>query len=110
MGHLFFYHQPQMSQTPPLTLIPPSNATASGNTVVWIMEAPDGGIPTSSLPAFDPVTFSSMLVYDAQGGTGNAIGPGSNTFNIRNNGKVLTSVTLTGTSAFDTTCTISYLP
>ena len=32
--------------------IRPANATFSGNTTEWIMEAPDGGIPTASLPAF----------------------------------------------------------
>lgn len=41
-----------------VTLAPPAGATFSGETVEWIMEAPDGGIPTSSLPQFTPLTSS----------------------------------------------------
>ena len=45
-----------------ITLAPPKNATFSGNTAEWIMEAPDGGIPISSLPAFTPVVFTDAVL------------------------------------------------
>jgi hypothetical protein len=35
-----------------LTLAPSPQAAFSGNTTEWIMEAPDFGLPTSSLPIF----------------------------------------------------------
>lgn len=41
-----------------ITLAPPPGATFAGNTIEWIMEAPDGGEPLTSLPKFTPVNFS----------------------------------------------------
>jgi hypothetical protein len=48
-----------------LMLFAPPGATALGNTVEWIMEAP-GGEPTSSLPEFTSVAFTSAVAsnYD----------------------------------------------
>jgi hypothetical protein len=44
-----------------ITLAPPPGANFNGQSCEWIMEAPDGGEPTSSLPRFTPVTFTSAL-------------------------------------------------
>ena len=73
-------------------LLAPPGATASGNTVEWIMEAPDGGEPTSSLPKFTPVVFSSAVASKA--GEPTAGNPqNGDTVNIENAaGKILTSV------------------
>jgi hypothetical protein len=48
-----------------ITLAPPPGATFDGNTAEWIMEAPDGGEPISSLPAFTPVTFTDAICCGA---------------------------------------------
>jgi hypothetical protein len=74
------------------TLLPPPGAAAQGNTVEWIMEAPDGGEPTSALPNFTPVQFTSALAsnYD-----GSIVGNPENgdTINVETaGGQVLTSV------------------
>ena len=70
---------------------PPPGATAAGNTIEWIMEAPNGGEPASSLPKFTPVVFNF-----AGGAGGDPNNPQyGDTLNIQNAvGKVLTSVTL----------------
>jgi Peptidase A4 family len=72
-------------------LAPPPGATAAGNTIEWIMEAPDGGEPTSSLPKFTPFVFSVP-----GGGSGDPNNPQiGDTLNIENvAGQVLTSVTV----------------
>jgi hypothetical protein len=76
-----------------ITLAPPPGATFAGNSVEWVMEAPDGGEPISSLPEFTPVAFTDCL----------SCGPSANFVNhqvpdIVNvetaGGKVLTSVAL----------------
>jgi hypothetical protein len=41
-----------------ITLEPPTGASFNGSSAEWIMEAPDGGEPMSSLPAFNPVEFT----------------------------------------------------
>jgi hypothetical protein len=74
------------------TLLPPPGAAALGNTAEWIMEAPDGGEPTSSLPNFTPVRFTSALAsnYD-----GSVVGNPENgdTINVETSaGTILTSV------------------
>ncbi|HEX5326565.1 MAG TPA: G1 family glutamic endopeptidase [Acetobacteraceae bacterium] len=46
-------------------LVQPPGAAAQGNTVEWVMEAPDGGEPTSSLPKFTPVRFTSAVATDS---------------------------------------------
>jgi Peptidase A4 family len=40
-----------------ILLAPPPGATASGNSIEWIMEAPNGGEPGTSIPNFTPVAF-----------------------------------------------------
>ena len=52
-----------------ITLAPPPGASFSGNSAEWIMEAPDGGEPTSSLPRFTPVNFTSAFSCAAGGKT-----------------------------------------
>jgi len=44
-----------------LTLVPPPGATFNGNSLDWIMEAPDGGEPISALPNFTPVQFTGAF-------------------------------------------------
>ncbi len=52
-----------------MTLVPPPGATFDGNSAEWIMEAPDGGEPISSLPRFTPVNFTSAFACSADGRT-----------------------------------------
>jgi hypothetical protein len=52
-----------------LTLVPPPGATFDGNSAEWIMEAPDGGLPTAALPDFTPVQFTTALACGADGRT-----------------------------------------
>lgn len=76
-----------------VTLAPPVGATFSGETVEWIMEAPDGGIPTSSLPKFTAVNFVAAFGCDTSGKmTGNP--KNGDTVNIVNGTKTLTSTTV----------------
>jgi hypothetical protein len=85
-----------------ITLAPPPGATFNGSSYEWIMEAPDGGEPTSSLPKFTPVTFTSAVAC-GPGPSGNpAI---ASTMNIETtSGKVLTKV-----SVGNDTTTISFI-
>jgi hypothetical protein len=85
-----------------VTLAPPATATFSGETVEWIMEAPNGGLPTTSLPKFTAVTFTSAFGCNS-GDTVVANPQTSSTVNIVSTTKTLTSVT-TG----DDTVTISF--
>jgi hypothetical protein len=72
------------------TLAPPNGAAFNGSDAEWIMEAPDGGEPTSSLPSFSPVVFDPALACNNTGfGTGNF-----DYVNVVGFGKQLTSVTL----------------
>jgi hypothetical protein len=76
-----------------ITLAPPSGATFDGNSIEWIMEAPDGGPPISSLPAFTPVNFTSAVGCGPANAVGNPQnGVAVNVVNAVNT--VLTSVTL----------------
>ena len=75
-----------------ITLAPPPLATFSGISAEWIMEAPDGGVPASSLPTFSPVVFTDAFCCDANQMTGNpAVG---DIWNVVGFGKTLTSVTV----------------
>jgi hypothetical protein len=86
-----------------ITLAPPPGASFNGQSCEWIMEAPDGGEPTSSLPKFTPVTFTSALACGPNGATANP--QSGDLLNIENaGGKVLTSTT----AGLDT-CTISFI-
>jgi len=75
-----------------LTLFPPPGATASGNTVEWVMECNDGGEPFNSLPTFTPVVFTSALAVDADGNVGDPVN--GDICNVADpvTGQVLTSV------------------
>ena len=76
-----------------ITLAPPPGASFSGGSCEWIMEAPDGGEPTSSLPKFTPVTFSSALACGPNSATANP--QSGDTLNIISaSGKVLTKTTV----------------
>lgn len=86
-----------------LILWPPPGATFAGNSIEWIMEAPDGGLPTSSLPKFTPVLFTSAGGGTPENTAGNP--KDADTTNVRNGaGTVLTSVTVG-----DATVTIDFI-
>jgi hypothetical protein len=101
-GYLFL-HNSTTHQSFAIILAPPPGASFNGSTAQWIMEAPDGGEPISSLPRFTTVLFS-VASANGPGGAGslsNAI-----TYAIRSpSGKILTSTTV-GTS----TVTIRDIP
>ena len=89
-----------------VTLVPPPGATFDGNSAEWIMEAPDGGEPTSALPNFTPVTFTSALACPAAGGTvGNP--QSGDTFTVVNS-SVSPAKTLTSTALASLSVTISF--
>ncbi len=48
-----------------ITLAPPPGASFSGSSVEWIMEAPNGGEPAISLPAFTPIVFNPAYAFDS---------------------------------------------
>jgi hypothetical protein len=87
-GHIVFLNQ-STNQYVAIWLAPPPGANFSGNSVEWIMEAPDGGEPATALPEFTPVTFNNAM---ACGKTlGNPLN--ADTINIDDAaGTVLTSV------------------
>ena len=76
-----------------ITLAPPPGANFDGQSCEWIMEAPDGGEPTSSLPRFTPVTFTSAV---ACGPNNTSTNPQTgDILNIETaSGKILTSTTV----------------
>jgi hypothetical protein len=85
-----------------ITLAPPPGANFKGNTCEWIMEAPDDGEPTSALPKFTPVVFTSAIGCGPNGTSTNpAIGSITNIRNAQN-------VTLTQTTVGSDTATISF--
>jgi Peptidase A4 family len=82
-----------------ITLAPPPGATFNGSSCEWIMEAPDGGEPISSLPRFTPVIFTGGIAC-APGATAVMIPGNADTLNIETvEGKVLTAVTVNGETA-----------
>ena len=91
-GNLYFAND-TTGQHFSVALVPPPGASFNGNCIEWIMEAPDGGYPTSSLPSFTPVNFTVALGCGADGQT---VGDPQNGdfFNISNGTTTLTSVTL----------------
>ena len=94
-------HIPRLART--LALAPPPGATFNGQSCEWIMEAPDSGEPTSSLPRFTPVTFTSALACGPNNATANP--QSGDIMNIATSGgKILTSTTV----GSDTT-TISFV-
>lgn len=87
-----------------ITLAPPPGATFNASSCEWIMEAPDGGEPISSLPRFSPVIFTGALACSPNDTA--IMTPGnSDILNIRDaNNKVLTNTTVNGE-----TCTIVFI-
>jgi hypothetical protein len=86
-----------------ITLAPPPGANFNGQSCEWIMEAPDGGEPTSSLPRFTPVTFTSALACGPNNAVTNP--QAGDLMNIATTGgKVLTA-----TTAGSDTVTISFV-
>jgi hypothetical protein len=76
-----------------ITLAPPPGANFNGQSCEWIMEAPDGGEPTSSLPKFSSVTFTSALACGPNNATANP--QSGDIMNISTTGgKILTSTTV----------------
>jgi hypothetical protein len=77
-----------------VTLAPPPGATFSGSSAEWIMEAPGLGEPTTSLPMFTPVVFTSAVCCGPNGTLDNP--SDGDIFNIVGGGvgATLTSVTL----------------
>jgi Peptidase A4 family len=75
-----------------ITLDPPPNAAFIGNSIEWIMEAPDGGEPSTSVPQFTPVVFTTALGSDINNNTGNP--QNGITATIFRDGAALTATTL----------------
>lgn len=65
-GHITFANQTTGKHTT-MTLQPPPGASFNGNSADWIMEAPDTGEPTSSLPSFTPFSFTSAIACSTTG-------------------------------------------
>ncbi len=86
-----------------ITLAPPPGASFNGGSCEWIMEAPDGGEPTSSLPKFTPVTFTSALACGPNNALANP--QTGDTMNITTSGGKL----LTATSVGADTTTITFV-
>lgn len=93
MGLITFGNLATNQSVPPVLLWPPPGATVAGNSVEWIMEAPDTGYPVSSLPEFTPVAFQAADGSNNAGGDANP--QNGITYNIDNAvGTVLTSTTV----------------
>ncbi len=90
-GQVFFANE-STGQHFPITLAPPPGATFSGSSAEWIMEAPGSGEPTSSLPMFTPVVFTSAVCCGLNGTLDNP--SDGDIFNIVGDGTTLTQVTL----------------
>jgi hypothetical protein len=89
-----------------LTIAPPPGASFNGNSIEWIMEAPDGGLPISALPAFTPVQFTTALGCGADGKTvGNP--QNGDTWNILDTA-LNPQVTLTSTTLGDGSVTVTF--
>jgi hypothetical protein len=86
-----------------ITLAPPPGANFNGQSCEWIMEAPDGGEPTSSLPRFTPVTFTSALACGPNNAVANP--KSGDIMNIATTGGNI----LTSTSVDTDTVTISFV-
>jgi hypothetical protein len=71
-----------------IALDPPPGAAFAGNSIEWIMEAPDSGEPDTSLPEFTPVIFNPAFGFDINGKNGNP--QNGFTVDIARNGMVLT--------------------
>jgi len=91
-GYIYFANE-STGQHFSIALAPPPGATFSGNSIEWIMEAPDGGEPVTALPRFTPVAFTSAIGCGMSGALGNP--KNGDTANIEDaNGRVLTAVSV----------------
>jgi Peptidase A4 family len=101
-GYISFANE-TTGQTFSITLAPPPGASFNGGSCEWIMEAPDGGEPTSSLPSFTPLVFTGSM---ACGSGSNFVIPGNcDTITLEDaSGKALTYTTVNSD-----TLTISYI-
>jgi Peptidase A4 family len=89
-GYIYFANE-ATGQHFSITLAPPPGATFAGNSIEWIMEAPDGGEPITALPKFTPVQFTTAVGCDAAGAVGNP--QNGDTANIETaSGQLLTKV------------------
>jgi hypothetical protein len=76
-----------------IQIAPPPGATFNGNSVEWIVEAPNTGEPGTSLPRFSTVNFSAA--YGSDGNAAATADPAKgDTTNIVAFGRPLTAVTL----------------
>jgi hypothetical protein len=89
-GHIFLWNE-TTGEYFGITLAPPPGASFNASSCEWIMEAPDGGEPISSLPYFTPVIFTNSFAW----GPGAIIVPqGCDTLNVEDpSGQVLTYTT-----------------
>jgi hypothetical protein len=101
-GYISFANQ-DTGQHFSITLAPPPGASFSGQSVEWIMEAPDGGEPNSSMPRFSPVVFTSALACGANNTSAN---PASGDILNLTNGAG--TVTLTSTIVGTDTAAITF--
>jgi hypothetical protein len=91
-GYIYFANE-STGQHFSIALAPPPGATFDGNSIEWIMEAPDGGEPITALPKFTPVAFTSAIGCGVSGALGNP--QNGDTANIEDaSGKVLTAVSV----------------
>lgn len=89
-GYIYFANE-SSGQHFSIALAPPPGATFDGNSIEWIMEAPDGGEPITALPKFTPVAFTSAIGCGVSGALGNP--QNGDIANIEDaSGKVLTAV------------------
>ena len=102
-GQIYFANN-DTAQYFSITLAPPPGASFSGQSVEWIMEAPDGGEPTSSLPRFSPVVFTSAVACGANNTSAN---PASG--DILNITNAAGSVTLTLTTVGTDEATVTFI-
>lgn len=75
-----------------IVIDPPPGASMSGNSVEWIMEAPNSGEPGTSLPRFTPVIFSAAMASPAAAGAPGGDPAHGDTYDIVSNGRTLTHV------------------
>jgi peptidase A4-like protein len=100
-GHIMFGNVDR-GQYFSIVLDPPRSASAYGNSVEWILEAPPLGAPGTSLPRFSPLVFSTAFATasppTAPPLTGSFNNTGlpaeGDTTNIKGFGAILTSVSL----------------
>jgi hypothetical protein len=91
-GYLYFANE-ATGQHFSIILAPPPGANFNGDSMEWIIEAPDGGEPSAPLPDFTPIRFTTALGCNANGSVvGNP--EAGEYINIVYDGKALTSVTL----------------